>query len=119
MSGSIKSEFNGDLIFGFHPERLIFEKLEELILKSDGVIVGENPFGLNGKNLIQMVGFKKRPMNVGGIGWFDGAASVVVGNINIPQKAIGRFESRNSSQPQFFDQPILMSFKAAFNAAFG
>ncbi len=71
MSGAIEPELKEDFVFGPEANRLIFKNLEELVLAPESEIVEHNAFGLNGKDLIKVVGFKNRTVSIGGVSGFN------------------------------------------------
>ena len=56
MGGAVEPDFHEDGIFGTDPDGLTVGDLEELIVKAQGEIVGENPFDSDGKDFVEPVG---------------------------------------------------------------
>ena len=58
-------------------------------------------------------------MDIERIGWLDGKAGVVSRDVNSPKELGGLFPVGNARQTKFFDKPILMGFKTAFDSSLG
>lgn len=58
-------------------------------------------------------------MSIAGVGRFHRTASIVVGQVHLPEKSVGGLEAGDSCPAELFDQPVLMGFKTPLHAAFG
>ena len=119
MRRAIQANFNENLVFGPHTDRLIRQDLKEAVLESDGKVVEYGPFRAQGEDFFQPMRWKKRPMSIGAVGWINGAAGIVVRDIDFPEEFVGCFHGGNAGQAQFLDQAILMGSEAALHAALG
>ena len=62
--------------------------------------------------------FKQWPMGVGGISGSHSKASVVSGEIRVPEVVVGGSFRRDACQAEFFDEAVLVGAKRAFDTTF-
>ena len=57
MRGTVEARFDEDGIFRTDADGLVFEELDEPVLKAEREVVGNDPRGPEGEGLIEVVGF--------------------------------------------------------------
>ena len=92
MDGTIQTEFEEDFIFRANTQWLMPQDLEELVLETQGEIVGELTFGLNAQDFIEVIGQgAQRPMGIHIGTWRDGEVLIMGGQVDVPEKPVASF----------------------------
>lgn len=87
----VQPRFDLDGVFGSDPEGLFGQYLEETVLKAEREVVGDDAWGPEGEDFVEVVCFQKGPVCVVGRGGFDGATTVMIGDVDVAEEGVSFF----------------------------
>lgn len=119
VEGPVEANFQLDGIFGADPDGLIWKDLKEPVFISQGEVVGDDPLPTDGKDFLEPMMAEKRPVDIDGAPGLDGAACVVVGDVDPAEEFIGLGDGRYSGESKLFDQAVLVGQETSLDTSFG
>jgi hypothetical protein len=119
VGGPVQAHFHQELIVGLKADRLLGQQLEPLVVEAQGEVLQQGSGAAQREDFLQAVAGQQRPMSVAGLGGFHGATSIMIGEIDPPEKRVSRLQGRDAGQAELFDQAVLMRLKTSLHPAFG